>query len=88
MLPQVIDDHERDTLYIFGHAGEGFPVTGNADDLVVQQRYFESVLEHVGRGIAAGRSIEQVPGMNEHRSTPPSVARVLNVAFEELSAEQ
>ncbi len=94
LLPQVIDDHERDTLYIFGHAGEGFPVTGNADDLVVQRHYFESVLEHVERGMAAGRSqeqivtLEQVPGMNEHRSTPQSVARVLNVAFEELSAEQ
>ena len=90
----MIDDHEHDTLYIFGHAGEGFPVTGNADDLVVQRHYFESVLEHVERGMAAGRSqeqivtLEQVPGMNEHRSTPQSVARVLNVAFEELSAEQ
>ena len=94
LLPQVIDDHDSDTLYIFGHAGARFSVTGAADDLVVQRQYFEAVLEHVERGVAAGHSQEQIaslerlPGMDDHDSTPQSLARVLNVAVEELTAEQ
>ena len=94
LLPQVINDHDSDTLYIFGHAGARFSVTGAADDLVVQRQYFEAVLEHVERGVAAGHSQEQIaslerlPGMDDHDSTPQSLARVLNVAVEELTAEQ
>ena len=94
LLPQVINDHDSDTLYIFGHAGARFSVTGAADDLVVQRQYFEAVLEHVERGVAAGHSQEQIaslerlPGMDDHDSTPQSLARVLNVAGEELTAEQ
>ena len=94
LLPQVINDHDSDTLYIFGHAGARFSVTGAADDLVVQRQYFEAVLEHVERGVAAGHSQEQIaslerlPGMDDHDSTPQSFARVLNVAVEELTAEQ
>ena len=94
LLPQVINDHDSDTLYIFGHAGARFSVTGAADDLGVQRQYFEAVLEHVERGVAAGHSQEQIaslerlPGMDDHDSTPQSLARVLNVAVEELTAEQ
>ena len=94
LLPQVINDHDSATLYIFGHAGARFSVTGAADDLVVQRQYFEAVLEHVERGVAAGHSQEQIaslerlPGMDDHDSTPQSLARVLNVAVEELTAEQ
>ena len=94
LLPQVINDHDSDTLYIFGHAGARFSVTGAADDLVVQRQYFEAVLAHVARGVAAGHSqeqnasLERLPGMDDHDSTPQSLARVLNVAVEELTAEQ
>ncbi len=91
-LPQVIDDHDSDTLYIFGHAGEGFPLTGSAADLVVQRQYFEAILEHVENVLAAGRSQEQIaslerlPGMDDHAGAPQRLQAVLNVAYEELSA--
>lgn len=92
LLPQVIDDHDSDTLYIFGHAKEGFSLTGSADDLLVQRAYFAAVLEHVEQGVSAGRSQEEIaslqrlPGMDDHAGAPESLARVLNVAFEEVSA--
>ncbi|MAG69291.1 MAG: MBL fold metallo-hydrolase [Acidobacteria bacterium] len=94
LLPQVIDDHDSDTLYIYGHAGEGFDVKGGAEDLLLQRDYFAAVVEHVSRGLEAGRSqeeiaaIDRLPGMTEHASTAQSLGHVLNVAHEELSAGQ
>lgn len=63
VLPHVVDAHARDTLYIFGHAGEGLPVTGNAADLLHFRDYLEAVLAFVERQVQAGRSRDEVLAM-------------------------
>ncbi len=91
LLAQVIADHARDTTYVFGHAGEGFPVTGSRDELTRQADYFEAVLEHTRKGIAAGRSREEVmalealPGFETHAGGSERLGRVLGDAFDELT---
>jgi cyclase len=63
VLQHVVDGHARDTIYIFGHAGEGLPVTGSAADVLHFRDYLNAVLEFVERHVAAGRSREEVVAM-------------------------
>jgi glyoxylase-like metal-dependent hydrolase (beta-lactamase superfamily II) len=63
LLEQVVNAHARDTIYIFGHAGEGLPVTGSPADLLRFRDYLGAVLAFVERHVAAGRSREEILAM-------------------------
>ena len=65
LLEQVANAHARDTIYVFGHAGTGLPVTGGAADLLHFRDYLGAVLAHVERHVAAGRSREEILAMRE-----------------------
>ena len=63
------------------------------DSLMVIRDYFSAALDHVQRGISAGRSKEEVtslaslPRFEEWASQPPrlSLQSVLGVTYDELS---
>jgi glyoxylase-like metal-dependent hydrolase (beta-lactamase superfamily II) len=88
ILQQMQAYFDRDTLFIFGHAREGFPVTGDKTDLAAFADYLTALLEHVGTQLAAGRTKEEVlattaiPGAPEW--TGDGIQRSLNAAIEEL----
>ncbi|HZG41740.1 MAG TPA: MBL fold metallo-hydrolase [Longimicrobium sp.] len=63
VLEQVVNAHARDTLYIFGHAAEGLPVTGGSTELLQFRDYLVAVLAFVERHVAAGRSREEILAM-------------------------
>ncbi|MDP9347890.1 MAG: MBL fold metallo-hydrolase, partial [Gemmatimonadota bacterium] len=63
VLEQVANGHARDTIYIFGHAAEGLPVTGSSAELLQFRDYLAAVLGFVERQVAAGRSREEILGM-------------------------
>jgi hypothetical protein len=65
VLEQVANAHARDTIYIFGHANTGLPVTGSSADLVRFRDYLGAVLAFVERQVAAGRSREEITAMRE-----------------------
>jgi len=62
-LQQVVNSHTRDTIYIFGHAREGLPVTGNSAELLQFRDYLQAVLAFVERHVAAGRSRDEILAM-------------------------
>ncbi len=53
-LEQVTKDHEAETLYIYGHAAPGAPVTGRKADLLFFRDYLSAALDHVRKQMAAG----------------------------------
>jgi glyoxylase-like metal-dependent hydrolase (beta-lactamase superfamily II) len=63
VLEQVVNAHARDTIYIFGHAAEGLPVTGSSTELLQFHDYLGAVLAFVERHVAAGRSREEILAM-------------------------
>jgi glyoxylase-like metal-dependent hydrolase (beta-lactamase superfamily II) len=86
-LEKVVKDHNADTIYIFGHSKVGAPVTGNSKDLLALRDYFSSMLDYVQKGIAAGKSAEeivkgQVPGFTDSEGMPQ-----LQVAYDELTSK-
>lgn len=89
VLGKIADKFSRDTLYIYGHAQQGWEVTGLREDLLYQRDYLSALLEHVRREMKAGKSREQIAGSTEPlRGFPdhgPLNARVLQAAYDELA---
>jgi len=86
-LEKVVKDHNADTVFIFGHSKAGAPVAGSSKDLLALRDYFGAMLDYVRKGIAAGRSGEEIvkgglPAFSAHEGQPQ-----LQVAYDELSAK-
>lgn len=93
-LGQVADAHARDTIYIFGHGSPQAGITGARADLEHMADYLTAVLAYVRKGVADGRSREEIVkaealrGFEQVTALVPalSLAAVLAVAFDELTA--
>jgi cyclase len=85
-LEQVVKDHDRDTIYVFGHSKPGAPVTGSGKDLLVVRDCLTALLDIVQKGIKAGKSADEitadwnVPGFNELSGEPD-----FQTAYDELT---
>lgn len=81
-----------DTLYIAGHSKDGLPVIVKRDAVLKQRDYFQAILSHVQKAIAAGKSreeataLETLPGFESYQAAPPrlTVPAVLSIAYDEL----
>jgi glyoxylase-like metal-dependent hydrolase (beta-lactamase superfamily II) len=89
VLENTVKDHANDTIYIFGHSKVGERVTGSGKDLLELRDYFTAMLDHVRKGISAGKPMEEivkvaaVPGFERYEGTPTA----LEAAYQELTAK-
>lgn len=60
VLERTVQDHDSDTVYIFGHANTGLPVVGGPADLRQFRDYFEALLAFVEERVRAGMSREEI----------------------------
>ena len=86
-LEKTVSDHSADTIYIFGHAKAGARVSGTRGDLLALRDYFTVMLDYVRKGVAAGKSAEEitkggVPGYTDYEGMA-----ALQVAYDELTAK-
>jgi glyoxylase-like metal-dependent hydrolase (beta-lactamase superfamily II) len=88
VLESVVKDHGNDTVYIFGHSKPGEAVTGSRQDLMSLRNYLTAMVDFVQKGIAAGRSREEIikataiPGFESWADTPVA----LPAAYDELAS--
>ena len=54
---------DADTVFIFGHAGEGYPVVGDREELVVMAGFLAALYDTVGDALAEGRTPAEIEGM-------------------------
>jgi glyoxylase-like metal-dependent hydrolase (beta-lactamase superfamily II) len=93
VLDRTLADHSRDTIYIFGHAGPGLPVTGTHTDLVRFHDYVEAVLGWVGAQVRAGSSREEILAQGEPLGgfedfgpfRDPGAREIRTCAYEEIT---
>ena len=93
LLQQVVDAHSRDTIYIFGHANTGLPVTGSSADLLKFRDYLGAVVAFAERHVQAGRSRDEVLAMRDPLAGfeawgpfgQPGGRDPLTVAYEEVT---
>lgn len=90
VLKQARKTFDRDTQYIFGHSGEGYPILGDQRDLKVMENFLKRSLQYVRKAKRKGQSLEdliatseQIPGAPEHRGR--GIERVLRAAWEEVN---
>jgi glyoxylase-like metal-dependent hydrolase (beta-lactamase superfamily II) len=94
-LAETIKGYDDDTIFIFGHGHEKFGIQGTARDLAVQRDYLEWVWDVTAKGIAAGKTPEQIaePGLPaafpDHLELNERLGVIGNVrvAYEEQTAE-
>ncbi len=90
VLEQVYKNFDDDTIFIFGHSGEGFGITGTREDLKAKGNYLYQLLEFVRAGIKSGKSVDDivsssdtVPGAGEW--TGNGFERNVRTAYQELT---
>lgn len=92
VLESTVKDHAPDTIYIFGHAKDGLPATGDSSHLLGMRDYLTAVLDTTKKAIDAGKSKEEtqklgpLPKFEDYMEAPPrlTLAFVLGVAYDEL----
>jgi glyoxylase-like metal-dependent hydrolase (beta-lactamase superfamily II) len=90
VLQKVVGELPADTIYIFGHVGEKYPVTGNRADLNHHANYLTALLEYVRAQVKAGKTRDQVVGSTDtikgFEDYGPLISRPLGPAFDEVAA--
>jgi cyclase len=90
VLEKVAKDHGKDTLFIFGHAGPTFGVTGSASDLLYQRDYLTALLAFVRAQMLAFKTRDEVVKMTDVlKGFPdhgPLTERVLGPAYDEAAS--
>ena len=90
VLETVASDHAADTIFIFGHAGTGQPVTGDRGNLRYHAKYLGALLEYVGAEVKAGKTREQVVAstalLKGFEDYGPLIPRPLGPAYDEVTA--
>ncbi len=90
VLDAAVADHAKDTIYVFGHAGARFEVTGRSADLLYMRDYLGALLEFVRGEMKAGKTrdviikiTDPLKGFPDHG---PLIERVLTAAYDELAS--
>jgi glyoxylase-like metal-dependent hydrolase (beta-lactamase superfamily II) len=94
VLERTIQAHASDTVYIFGHAATGQPVTGSQSELTRFREYLGALLAFVDAQVKAGRSREEILAMRDPLRGFESFGRfgqsnprdALTCAYEEVTA--
>jgi cyclase len=89
VLDVVAAEHANDTIYIYGHSGPQFGITGSKADLFYMRDYLSALLDLVRGEMKAGKPREAIikitdplKGFPDHG---PLIERVLSAAYDELA---
>ncbi|MEP6949796.1 MAG: MBL fold metallo-hydrolase [Ginsengibacter sp.] len=90
VLDTAMKKFGKKAKFVFGHAADGYEVTGTGDDLHVFHDYLGNLLKYVGGEIKSGKAKEEILKATEIPGSPQwkgdGIQRPLQAAFEELSA--
>ncbi|MEO7597319.1 MAG: MBL fold metallo-hydrolase [Opitutus sp.] len=91
VLEEATRTYPADAIYLFGHAGPKFGVTGGHSEINAFRDYLSGLLAHVEKQIAAGKTKDQIvtldnlPGFPDfHSPLPNRLGGNLSVAYDEL----
>ena len=90
ILDKTTQTFNDETIFIFGHAGEGHDVIGSKEDINAFKNYLEKLLEFGQASIAAGKTADElketvniIPGAEEWQGN--GIARSIDAVYQELN---
>ena len=90
LLDRAVSTFDKNTIYVYGHSGTGYEITGGADDLKKFGDYLGRVLKFAEDEIKSGKTREEIlkntvlPGETEWKGD--GFQRPLQAAYEEVLA--
>ena len=60
VLRSIRKAYDKNTIFIFGHAADGYPVFGTSSDLKAKENYLKSLRKYVKKSKRKGISLEQL----------------------------
>jgi cyclase len=91
VLDKTTNHFSNDTVFVFGHAADGYEVTGTKEDLKAFGEYLGKVLNFVDGEIKAGKTKDEVLKTTtlpfETQWKGDGLQRPLQAAYEELTAK-
>ena len=87
VLSDIRKHYDKDTIFICGHAGNGYEVKCNMEDLKAKEDYLEKLLKVVKAQVKAGKTEEQVLALTEIPGVSwqdDNIQRPLKAAYEEV----
>jgi cyclase len=96
-LEDVAKTYPKDAIYVCGHGNPKFGVSDGHDSLFVMRDYFSAILDYVQKGIAAGKTkdeivtLDNLPGFPDFHVQPPQANRLpgnLGVVYDELTEKK
>lgn len=91
VLDKTNKKFNKKTKFVFGHAAEGFDVTGNREDIKAFRNFLEKLIMFAETEFKAGKTKEEfiknktIPGVTEWKGD--GIERGLTAAYEEASAK-
>ena len=92
VLDQVTTTYDDDTIFIWGHAGEGYDIKGGKEDIRAFQNYLEKLLEFGKKSVKANIPLEElkktttvIPGAEEWKGK--GISRSLDAVYTEIGGE-
>ncbi|MEO0725807.1 MAG: MBL fold metallo-hydrolase [Bacteroidota bacterium] len=86
---------DKDTLYVFGHAGPGYEVTGTGRDLKAMGHFLKMALRYGKKAKKRGETLEElvaktteIPGAPEFQGDERGARRVLSAVYAELDEQK
>lgn len=92
ILEKANNKFNNKTQFIFGHAADGYEVTGTKDDLKAFKNYLEQLITFAEQEVKAGKTKAEflmnksIPGNTEWKGD--GIERPLTAAYEELTEKQ
>ena len=91
VLESTQKTYDQDTIFILGHAGDGYDIVGTMADIKAKQNYLSRLLDVVQTGIKSGKSkeeimkIQSIKGAEEWKGN--GIDRNISSAYQELTSE-
>ena len=90
VLDKATEKYLDSAIFIFGHAADGYEVTGSKEDIKAFKRYLEQLMNYMEKEVKAGKSVEEIlestqiiPGAEEWKGK--GIERSIKAAYEEIA---
>lgn len=74
LLESVMNQANKDTIFIYGHTNPQYDITGGSKDLQNMHDYLSYLLDYTSKGISEGKSAEELASLSKFEAFPNHIS--------------